>query len=79
MRYSAGMLRPAGPLVASGRDSEIFEYGPGLVLRRSRKRLFEDRQLAVPPDEASQSTRRRPFQPSTPQRQSSQDERIRSH
>jgi hypothetical protein len=27
-----------GDLVASGRDSDIFEYGPGLVLRRSRNR-----------------------------------------
>lgn len=27
-----------GALLASGRDSEIFEYGPGLVLRRSRSR-----------------------------------------
>jgi Phosphotransferase enzyme family len=26
-----------GPLLASGRDSDIFEYGPGLVLRRSRE------------------------------------------
>src|ERR1700722_10388813 len=26
-----------GPLVASGRDSDIFEYGPDLVLRRSRE------------------------------------------
>jgi aminoglycoside phosphotransferase (APT) family kinase protein len=26
-----------GPLLASGRDADIFEYGPGLVLRRSRK------------------------------------------
>ena len=25
-----------GPLVAAGRDSEIFEYGPGRVLRRAR-------------------------------------------
>jgi aminoglycoside phosphotransferase (APT) family kinase protein len=25
-----------GPLVAAGRDSEIFEYGPGRVLRRPR-------------------------------------------
>ncbi|HXQ59526.1 MAG TPA: phosphotransferase [Acidimicrobiales bacterium] len=25
-----------GPLIASGRDAEIFAYGPGLVLRRSR-------------------------------------------
>jgi aminoglycoside phosphotransferase (APT) family kinase protein len=26
-----------GPLLASGRDSDIFEYGEGLVLRRSRE------------------------------------------
>ena len=26
-----------GPLLASGRDADIFEYGPGLVLRRSRR------------------------------------------
>src|SRR5271168_1128304 len=26
-----------GPLLASGRDSDIFGYGPGLVLRRSRE------------------------------------------
>ncbi len=26
-----------GPLLASGRDSDIFEYGPRLVLRRSRE------------------------------------------
>lgn len=25
-----------GPLLAAGRDADIFEYGPGLVLRRSR-------------------------------------------
>ncbi|HEX3842458.1 MAG TPA: phosphotransferase [Acidimicrobiales bacterium] len=25
-----------GPLLASGREADIFEYGPGLVLRRSR-------------------------------------------
>jgi aminoglycoside phosphotransferase (APT) family kinase protein len=29
-------MRPAGPLLASGRDADIFEYGPKLVLRRSR-------------------------------------------
>ena len=27
-----------GPLLAAGRDSEIFDYGPGSVLRRSRGR-----------------------------------------
>lgn len=26
-----------GPLLAAGRDSDIFEYGPGRVLRRSRE------------------------------------------
>jgi aminoglycoside phosphotransferase (APT) family kinase protein len=30
------MDRP-GPLLASGRDSDIYEYGEGLVLRRSRR------------------------------------------
>lgn len=29
-------MRAPGPLLASGRDANIFEYGPGLVLRRSR-------------------------------------------
>jgi aminoglycoside phosphotransferase (APT) family kinase protein len=29
-------VRPPGRLLASGRDADIFEYGPGLVLRRSR-------------------------------------------
>jgi hypothetical protein len=28
-------MRELGPLPASGRDSEIFDYGPGFVLRRS--------------------------------------------
>ena len=31
----AGVKEP-GELLASGRDSDIFEYGAGLVLRRSR-------------------------------------------
>jgi aminoglycoside phosphotransferase (APT) family kinase protein len=30
-------MRAPGPLLAAGRDSDIFEYGPGLVLRRSRE------------------------------------------
>jgi aminoglycoside phosphotransferase (APT) family kinase protein len=30
-------VRSPGPLLASGRDCDIFEYGPGLVLRRSRE------------------------------------------
>jgi aminoglycoside phosphotransferase (APT) family kinase protein len=29
-------VREPGPLLASGRDADIFEYGDGLVLRRSR-------------------------------------------
>jgi aminoglycoside phosphotransferase (APT) family kinase protein len=29
-------VRERGALLASGRDSDIFEFGPGLVLRRSR-------------------------------------------
>lgn len=29
-------MKPPGPLLASGRDADIFEYGDGLVLRRSR-------------------------------------------
>ncbi len=34
--YDAPVATP-GRLLASGRDSDIFEYGPGLVLRRSRE------------------------------------------
>ncbi|HEV7957899.1 MAG TPA: phosphotransferase [Acidimicrobiales bacterium] len=30
-------MNEPGPLLASGRDSDIFEYGDGLVLRRSRR------------------------------------------
>jgi aminoglycoside phosphotransferase (APT) family kinase protein len=41
------MLHPVGPLVASGRDSEIFEYGPGLVLRRSRNRRSMEKEAKV--------------------------------
>jgi aminoglycoside phosphotransferase (APT) family kinase protein len=29
-------LEPPGPLLAAGRDADIYEYGPGLVLRRAR-------------------------------------------
>jgi aminoglycoside phosphotransferase (APT) family kinase protein len=31
------MTAPTGPLLASGRDADIFAYGDGLVLRRSRQ------------------------------------------
>jgi len=30
-------LKQPGPLLAAGRDSDVFEYGNGLVLRRSRE------------------------------------------
>jgi len=30
-------MHPPGKLLASGRDCDIFEYAPGLVLRRSRR------------------------------------------
>jgi aminoglycoside phosphotransferase (APT) family kinase protein len=36
------MAREPGPIIASGRDGDIYEYGPGLVLRRSR----HDRSIA---------------------------------
>jgi aminoglycoside phosphotransferase (APT) family kinase protein len=29
-------VRAVGPLLASGRDADVFEYGPGLVLRRTK-------------------------------------------
>ncbi len=47
VRYSEGMLHAPGPLVASGRDSQIFEYGPGLVLRRSRNRRSMEKEAKV--------------------------------
>lgn len=31
-----GRVEPQGPKLAEGRDSEIFEHGPGRVLRRAR-------------------------------------------
>lgn len=33
---TVGVVKEPGRLLASGRDADIFEYGPGLVLRRSR-------------------------------------------
>ena len=35
VRYSC-QVRPPGKLLATGRDCDIFDYRPGLVLRRSR-------------------------------------------
>ena len=40
-------MRDPGPLLASGRDSEIFAYGPGLVLRRSRGRRSMEKEAKV--------------------------------
>jgi aminoglycoside phosphotransferase (APT) family kinase protein len=34
--WSGSVKREVGPLLASGRDGDIFDYGPGLVLRKSR-------------------------------------------
>lgn len=34
--HQDGCVRKPGQLIASGRDGDIFEYGPGLVLRRAR-------------------------------------------
>ena len=37
-----------GPVVASGRDGDIYEYGPGLVLRRTRDgRVIEHEARAI--------------------------------
>jgi aminoglycoside phosphotransferase (APT) family kinase protein len=30
-------MRPPGPLLAAGRDADVYEYGDGAVLRRSRE------------------------------------------
>src|SRR5207247_223037 len=45
--YTADMQYVAAPLLASGRDAEIFEYGPGLVLRRSRHRHSMEKDATV--------------------------------
>jgi aminoglycoside phosphotransferase (APT) family kinase protein len=45
--YRGPGMKAPGPLLASGRDPDIFEYGPGLVLRRSRagRSLAEETQI----------------------------------
>src|SRR5262244_515310 len=40
-------MRQLGTLLAAGRASEIFEYGPGLVLRRSRSRRSMAKEAAI--------------------------------
>ena len=35
-QHSGDSMTEPGPLLASGRDADIFEYGSGLVLRRTR-------------------------------------------
>src|SRR5919201_4666351 len=37
----------AGPLIASGRDADIFAYGQDLVLRRSRRGRSMEREAKV--------------------------------
>lgn len=42
------MADHAGRVIASGRDGDIYEYGPGLVLRRTRdKRVIEPEAHAI--------------------------------
>ncbi len=45
-------MEPIGPKIAEGRDNEIFEHGPGKVLRRSR-----DRRSLVPEAEIMRHVR----------------------
>jgi aminoglycoside phosphotransferase (APT) family kinase protein len=40
-------VEPLGPKLAEGRDSEIFEHGPGRVLRRARDGRSLEREAAV--------------------------------
>jgi aminoglycoside phosphotransferase (APT) family kinase protein len=40
-------VEPTGPKIAEGRDSEIFEHGPGRVLRRARDGRSLEREAAV--------------------------------
>lgn len=40
-------MEPLGPKLAEGRDSEIFEHGPGRVLRRARDGRSLEREAAV--------------------------------
>ena len=40
-------MEPIGPKLAEGRDSEVFEHGPGRVLRRARDGRSLEREAAV--------------------------------
>jgi tRNA A-37 threonylcarbamoyl transferase component Bud32 len=40
-------MRELGPLIASGRDADIFAYGPDLVVRRSRRGRSMEREARV--------------------------------
>ena len=40
-------MRELGPLIASGRDADIFAYGPDLVVRRSRAGRSMEREARV--------------------------------
>jgi tRNA A-37 threonylcarbamoyl transferase component Bud32 len=40
-------MRELGPLLASGRDADIFAYGPDLVVRRSRRGRSMEREAKI--------------------------------
>ena len=40
-------MTETGPLLASGRDGDIFEYGPGLVLRRAKGGRVIEREARI--------------------------------
>jgi aminoglycoside phosphotransferase (APT) family kinase protein len=40
-------VKAPGPLIATGRDCDIFDYGPGLILRRSREGRSQRRDAEV--------------------------------
>jgi aminoglycoside phosphotransferase (APT) family kinase protein len=40
-------MRPPGKLLAAGRDADIFEYGDGTVLRRSREGRSQEREASI--------------------------------
>jgi hypothetical protein len=40
-------MRDVGPLLASGRDADIFAFGPGIVVRRSRLGRSMEREAKI--------------------------------
>src|SRR6478736_1074140 len=41
------MATETGPLLASGRDGDIYEFGPGLVLRRAKSGRVIEREAKI--------------------------------